>query len=61
MKLYPNDPLFSKPIVEDRLVRPDHCDKTCVRYHTCKFPDSCPILSKDKRDKKHKFERSIIP
>lgn len=43
---------FGKRDGEDvpRVRRPEHCDPTCIHFHTCSFPKSCPTLEKDRRE-----------
>lgn len=57
-----NDILWMKSGEEkDHITKPDFCGPSCVHFHGCKFPKSCPVLIKTERAQKEKTTRRIIP
>jgi hypothetical protein len=59
MKTHPNDKLFQKDIDKPyRLEQPEKCDKTCVKFSTCNFPESCRVRIKEKQAKRSENKRA---
>ena len=52
--------LFGKRENYPHVQRPEHCDKTCIRFRSCNFPKSCYVRQKDLADRKEESEKRIL-